>query len=71
MGCFTIYVQSKNTMYYWDIHLEEYPTFKHYEIYHRHRDARNLKVVIEQIKDHDAFQLNGRKSIKKILVETV
>lgn len=80
MGCFAIYVQSKNTKHFWAIHLEEYPTFRHFKIYHkhnsrdeyhRHRDARSLSVVIEQIKSHDAFQLNGRKPVKKILVETV
>jgi hypothetical protein len=80
MGCFTIYVQSKNTKHYWGIHLEEYPTFRHFRIYHkhnshddyhRHRDARSLTVAIEQIKSHDAFQLNGRKPVEKILCETV
>jgi hypothetical protein len=74
MGCFTIYVQSKNTMHFWSIHLEEYPTFRHFKIYHkhnshdeyhRHRDARSLSVTIDHIKDHDAFQLNGRKPIRE------
>lgn len=80
MGGFTIYVQSKNTKHYWGIHLEQYPTFRHFKIYHkhnnhdqyhRHRDARNLKVAIEQIKSHDAFQLNGRKPLKKTLCESI
>jgi len=66
-------LQSQNTMHFWAIHLEQYPTFRHYKIYHkhnshdqyhRHRDARNLSVAIEQIKSHDAFQLNGRKPVK-------
>lgn len=76
MGCFTIYVQYKNTKHYWDTHLEEYPTFKHYKIYHkhnshdeyhRHRDARSLASAIEQIESHDDFQLDGRNPVEKIL----
>lgn len=72
MGCFGIYVQSKNTKHFWAIQVEEYPTFRHFKIYnkhnssdkyHRHRDARNLSVAIKQIKNHDAFQLDGRKPI--------
>jgi hypothetical protein len=79
MGCFAIYVQSKNTKHFWGIHLEQYPTFRHFKVYHkhngqdqyhRHSDARSLKAAIEHIKDHDAFQLNGRKHIN-ILSETV
>jgi len=73
MGCFTVYVQSRNTNHYWSIQVEEYPNFRHYEIYHkhnshneyqRHSDVRSLSVAIEHIKGHDAFQLNGRKSVK-------
>ena len=74
MGCYTIYVQSKNTKHFWGIQVEEYPTFKHFKIYHkhnshdeyhRHRDARSLSLAIEQIKNHDTFQLNGRKPVEK------
>ncbi len=70
MGCYTIYVQSKNTKHFWGIQLEEFPTFRHFKIYHkhnshdeyhRHRDARSLSIAIDQIKSHDAFQLSGRK----------
>lgn len=73
MGCFNIYLQSKNTKQFWGIQLEEYTTFRHFRIYHkhnsydeyhRHRDARSLLAAIEQIKSHDTFQLNGRKTIK-------
>jgi hypothetical protein len=80
MGCFSIYVQSKNTKHFWAIHVEEFPTFRHFKIYHkhnshdeyhRHRDARSLSLAIEQIKSHDAFQENGRKPVEKILIETV
>lgn len=80
MGSYVIYLQSKNTKHFWGIHLTEYPTFRHFKIhhkhnyhnyYHRHRDARSLSVAIEQIKAHDAFQLNGRKPVNKILSKTV
>ena len=73
MGCFAVYLQSKNTKHFWGIHVTEYQTFRNFKVYHkhnrhdryhRHRDARNLKIAIEQIKNHDAFQLNGRKNIK-------
>lgn len=80
MGCLTIYIQSKNTKHYWGIHLEEYPTFRHFKIYHkhnnhdqyhRHTDARNIRAAIEHIKSHDAFQLNGRKYINSPTLTTV
>jgi hypothetical protein len=72
MESYTIYVQSKNTRHFWGIQVEEFPTFRHYRIYHkhnsydefhRHRDARSLSAAIDQIKSHDAFQLNGRKPV--------
>ncbi len=77
MGCYTIYVQSKNTRHFWGIQVEEYPTFRHFRIYHkhnsrdeyhRHRDARSLSVAIEQIQSHDAFQLGGRKHIREKII---
>jgi hypothetical protein len=70
MGCFSIYIQSKNTKHYWGINIEEYPTFRHFKIYHkhnfhdqyhRHRDAKSIIAAIEHIKAHDAYQLKGRK----------
>jgi len=73
MGCFAIYVQSKNTKHYWGIHLEEYPSFRHFKIYHkhnihdqyhRHSDAKNIKAAIEHIQAHDAFHLNVRNKKK-------
>ncbi|MDF2943916.1 MAG: hypothetical protein K0S01_2774 [Herbinix sp.] len=73
LGCFAVYVQSKNTNHFWAIHVEEYPTFRHfkiyhkhnsYEEYHRHRDTRSINAAIEYIKSHDAFQLNGRRPVK-------
>lgn len=73
-GCFAIYVQSKNTKHFWGIIEEEYSTFRHFKIYHkhnshdqyhRHRDARSIKAAIEHIHAHDAFQTNGRKPFEK------
>ena len=73
LGCYSIYVRSKNTGHYWGICIEEYATFRHFLVYHkhnhhdeyhRHRDARSLSVAIGHIKSHDAYQLNGRKPIK-------
>lgn len=72
MGCYTIYIQSKNTKHFWGIQIEEYLTFRHLKIYHkhnshneyhRHRDARSINAAIEHIYAHDAFQINGRKPI--------
>lgn len=81
MGCFNIYVQSKNTKHFWGIQVEEYSTFRHFKIYHkhnsydeyhRHRDARSLSVAIEQIKSHDTYQLNERRIVKNYtLSETI
>lgn len=80
MGSFSIYVQSVNTKHYWGIHIEQYPTFRHYKIYHkhnshdqyhRHSDAKNLKAAIEHIQNHDAFQLNGRRPLKETLCKSI
>lgn len=32
--------------------------------FHRHRDRGSLVVVLEDIKNHDIFQMNGRKRDK-------
>lgn len=73
MGCYNIYIQSKNTKHFWGILEEKYPTFRHFQIYHKHRnhneyhrhsDAKNLAMALKHIKEHDAFQLNGRKLLK-------
>ena len=53
--------------------LEQHPAVRHFRVfhkrkghydYHRHRDARSIKAVIEQIKNHDEFVMNGRKSVR-------
>lgn len=72
-GGFTISLQSKNTGHYWFLVVEEFPTFRHFKVshkhnytdaFHRHKDAPNLKVAIERILVHDEFQMRGRKNYK-------
>jgi len=67
---FAIYLQSKNTKHYWGIILDESPTYRNFKVYHkhnqsdsyhRHKDAPTLMVAIQEIKNHDAFQMSGRK----------
>ncbi len=66
--CVTI--RSKCTGHEWHVLLQEFPHFRSFEIQHRHnsRDAfhvhghaGSMKKVLQKIKDHDIFQLNGRK----------
>ena len=72
MHCVTL--QSKNTGHCWHILHLEYPTFKSCTIYHNHRmgadyhahgHAPTLAHALSLIIDHDIFQMNGRKKIKK------
>ncbi len=67
---FAISVQSKNTKHYWHIIEEEFDSFRHFKLYHkhnrldefhRHRDKKNMAAVVDEIKSHDEFQLNGRR----------
>ena len=67
---FAIYLQSKNTKHFWGIMLAEYPTFRNFQIYHkhnqhdayhRHKDAPTVSVALEGIVGHDKFQMNGRR----------
>ena len=72
---FAVYLQSKNTKHFWGILIAEYPTFRNFQIYHkhnqhdsyhRHKDAPTLLAAIESIKGHDKFQMNGRsKGLKR------
>ena len=71
---FAIYLQSKNTKHFWGILIAEYPTFRNFQIYHkhnlhdsyhRHRDAPTLLAAIEGIKGHDEFQMGGRDKYKR------
>lgn len=67
---FAFYLQSKNTKHFWGITLAEYPTFRNFQIYHkhnqhdayhRHKDAPTVSAAIERIVGHDKFQMNDRR----------
>lgn len=69
-GGFTISIQSNNTRHYWHLIVEEYPSFRHYKVYHKHkqsdefhahRNEPNLQTALNHIIEHDKFQMNGRK----------
>ena len=75
---YDVTIQSKNTGHYWSLHNPEYPTegqgivfHSHHADktgrvpYHLHGRAKNLRQAIKSIKSHDAFQLNGRRPIRK------
>ncbi len=73
-GAFAVTLQSKNTGHYWHLLEREYPTFRHFAIYHKHNvsdeyhaqgTARNLAAAVSEIRSHDKFQLNGRKKARK------
>lgn len=68
---YAIYLQSKNTKHFWGIIVEEFPSFRHFQVYHkhnaidqyhRHRDRATLEATIKEIQRHDMFQMNGRKN---------
>ena len=72
-SCYALYIRSCNTGHYWGILLQQHSNYRHYLIYHKHKshyeyhrhaDAKNINVAIQRIKQHDEFQLNGRKPIK-------
>ena len=56
-------IQSRCTGHCWIIQkpyvFEQYPV----RIYHRHGHARNISSAVRQIKNHDAYQLNGRRTV--------
>ena len=65
---------SKNTKHVWYIHSVELSDrnlclvyHKHHinHPYHRHSRCGTLRRAIRDIKSHDKFQLNGRKSVYK------
>ena len=71
---YDITLLSKNTHHIWQLHSVELPdgqmivTFhKHrpWDQYHTHSRSRTLGKAIRDIKDHDRFQLNGRKPVKR------
>ncbi len=69
-GCYTITIQSRNTKHFWHIIARENGKItscevlhKHneYDVYHRHSTKGSLETVLCDIRDHDLFQLNGRR----------
>lgn len=72
-GNHTVTLQSKNTKHCWHILHQEYPHFKSCKIYHTHKEntayhehgsAPTLAQAINEIREHDTFQLNTRKKSK-------
>ena len=73
-GAFAITMKSKNTDQYWHLLEREYPTFRHFVIYHKHNvsdayhaqgTACDLAAAVYEIRSHDEFQMNGRKKGRK------
>lgn len=73
-GAFAITLKSKNTNHYWHLIEREYPTFRHFIIYHKHNvsdayhaqgTACDLAAAVSEIKSHDEFQMNVRKKVRK------
>ena len=71
---YDVILMSKNTGHVWYIHNPEYPEpgdciifHKHHvsDQYHTHSRSCSLGSALRQIRVHDAFQLNGRKPVKK------
>lgn len=74
MNEYDITLMSKNTRHMWQLHNVELPDgeitvifHKHHvsDQYHTHSRSRTLSRAIRDIKSHDEFQLNGRRSVKK------
>lgn len=69
---FALYIKSNCTGHSWGLLIQEYPTFRNFRVYHRHKDnqpyhqhrsAKSIAVAVERIRAHDVFQLGGRKPI--------
>ena len=67
-------LMSKNTGHYWYLHNPEYPEEGKVIIFHRHNGqlpyhlhskSNTLSRAVKQIKAHDAFQLNGRRPVRR------
>ena len=67
-------IQSRNTGHYWYLHCTEYPQEGACIIFHKHRyshpyhlhgQANSLQQAIRMIRRHDAFQLNGRRPVRR------
>lgn len=67
-------LMSKNTGHYWYLHNPEYPEEGTVIIFHRHNGqlpyhlhsrSNTLSQAVKHIKAHDAFQLNGRRPVRR------
>lgn len=74
MNEYSVTLISKNTFHMWKLHNVELQDgeitvifHKHHvsDQYHRHGRSSTLCNAIRQIKAHDAFQLNGRKPVRR------
>ena len=70
-NAFCITIQSRNTKHFWHIVEQQYNkcrsfsvSHKHnvHDTYHNHGHYKTLDLVVSEIKNHDAFQLRGRKN---------
>lgn len=73
-GGFAVTLRSKNTGHYWHLLEREYPTFRHFAVYHKHNAsdgyhaqgiAHDLAAAVSGIRLHDEFQLGGRRKARK------
>lgn len=74
MDDYDITLMSRNTHHMWQLHSVDLPdgrlfvTFHKHHVshkYHTHSRSRSLKKAIRDIKSHDAFQMNGRRPVKR------
>ena len=72
---YDITLMSKNTHHMWQLHYVELPDGPLIVLFHKHHVeddyhlqkhfGGDLNRVIRSIKSHDAFQLNGRRPVRK------
>ena len=71
---YDVTIMSRNTGHYWYLHNPEYPEEGKVIIFHRHNGqlpyhlhskSSTLSQAVKQIKAHDAFQLNGRRPVRR------
>ena len=74
VSSFCVTLRSKNTGHYWHIENADSDKFRSCKIYHRHNTtdpyhlhghAGTFAGCITVIKEHDKYQLSGRKDQKK------
>lgn len=74
LSSFCVTLRSKNTGHYWHIENADGNNYRSCKIYHRHNTsdpyhlhghAATFAGCISAIKEHDRFQLSGRKGKKK------